>query len=85
MGPQTEGGQDMSFEDLLARVNLIVRGADQEPEDAHELLEKLHLEIHQMRAMGQPVPEDLAQLERRLESEFSEEWEAAKARGGGTK
>ncbi len=74
----------MSFEDLLARINLIVRGADQEPEDAHELLEKLHLEIHQMRAMGQPVPEDLAQLERRLEREFADEWEAAKARGAGS-
>jgi hypothetical protein len=71
----------MSFEDLLARINLLIRGAEQEPEDAHELLEQLHLEIHQMRAMGQPIPEDLAQLERHLEAEFTEVWEAAKARG----
>lgn len=74
----------MSFEDLLARINLIIRGAEQEPEDAHELLEQLHLEIHQMRAMGQPIPEDLAQLERRLEREFTEDWEAVKARRDGS-
>jgi len=71
----------MSFEDLMARINLLIRGAEQEPEDAHELLDQLHLELNQMRATGQPIPEDLARLERRLEDEFAETWEAAKARG----
>ena len=40
----------MSFEDLMARINLLIRGAEQEPEDAHELLDQLHLELNQMRA-----------------------------------
>lgn len=71
----------MSFEDLLARINLLIRGAEMHPEDPHELLEQLHLELNQMRATGQVVPEDLARLEQRLENEFADDWAQVKARG----
>jgi len=61
----------MAFEDLIARINLLFSDMEHEPEDPHELLEQLHLELNQMRATGQTVPHDLALLEKRLEEEFS--------------
>lgn len=62
----------MAFEDLIARITLFLNEAHTEPEDAHERLEQLHLELNQMRATGQPIPDDLARMEKRLEAEFSE-------------
>ena len=62
----------MAFEDLIARINLFLSDVENEPEDAHEILEQLHLELNQLRATGQPIPDDLARLEKQLEQEFSE-------------
>ncbi|MGI9480447.1 MAG: hypothetical protein ACR2PI_27405 [Hyphomicrobiaceae bacterium] len=61
----------MAFEDLITRINLFLSEAINQPEDAHEQLEQLHLELNQLRATGQPIPDDLARLERRLEEEFT--------------
>ena len=63
----------MAFEDLIARINLFLSDVENEPKDAHELLEQLHLELNQLRATGQPVPEDLLRLERQLDEEFRAE------------
>ena len=63
----------MAFEDLIARINLFLSDVENEPKDAHELLEQLHLELNQLRATGQPVPDDLLRLERQLDEEFSAE------------
>jgi F0F1-type ATP synthase membrane subunit b/b' len=62
----------MAFEELIARINLFLSDVENEPEDAHEILEQLHLELNQLRATGQPIPDDLARLEKQLEQEFSE-------------
>ena len=61
----------MAFEDLIARVNLLLNDMETQPQDAHELLEQIHMELNQLKATGQPLPEDLSQLERRLEQEFA--------------
>ena len=61
----------MAFEDLITRINLFLSEAVSQPEDAHEQLEQLHLELNQLRATGQPIPDDLARLERRLDEEFT--------------
>ena len=61
----------MAFEDLIARINLFLSDVENEPKDAHEILEQLHLELNQLRATGQPIPDDLARLERQLDEEFS--------------
>jgi F0F1-type ATP synthase membrane subunit b/b' len=66
------GATVMAFEELIARINLFLSDVENEPEDAHEILEQLHLELNQLRATGQPIPEDLARLEKQLEQEFSE-------------
>ncbi|WP_421853106.1 hypothetical protein [Oricola sp.] len=61
----------MAFEGLITRLNLMFQEMENQPEDAHELLERIHLELNQLKATGQPLPEDLLALEQRLEEEFS--------------
>ena len=61
----------MAFEDLIAKINLFLSDVENEPKDAHERLEQLHLELNQLRATGQPLPDDLARLEKQLEEEFT--------------
>ena len=61
----------MAFDELLARMNLLFSQIEHQPEDAHELLEQVRAELNQLKATGQPLPEDLARLEARLEEEFS--------------
>ena len=60
----------MAFDDLMARINLFLSEAENEPEDAHQILEQLHMELSQMKATGQPLPEDLVKLEKQLDAEF---------------
>ena len=61
----------MAFEGLITRLNMLFEEMENQPEDAHELLEQIHMELNQMKATGQPLPSDLLQLEERLEREFS--------------
>ncbi len=61
----------MAFEDLITKINLFLSDVENDPEDSHELLEQLHLELNQLRASGQPIPADLARLVEALEDEFS--------------
>lgn len=70
----------MAFEELLTRVNMLLTDMENLPEDAHELLEQLNQEINQLRATGQPVPEDLAQLQKRLQAEFQRDLDASEGR-----
>ncbi|MDH3741224.1 MAG: hypothetical protein OER56_06445 [Hyphomicrobiales bacterium] len=60
----------MAFDDLIMRINMMFTDMENKPEDAHELLEQIHMELNQMKATGQPLPDDLVKLEQRLEAEF---------------
>ncbi len=60
----------MAFEGLITRLNLMFEQMENQPQDAHELLHQIHLELMQMRAEGLPPPQDLVDLEERLEAEF---------------
>ncbi len=60
----------MAFEELKTRLNMLLTDMENVPEDAHELLEQLNLEINQFKATGQPVPDDLARLQAQLQKEF---------------
>lgn len=60
----------MAFDDLVSRINMLFTEMENQPEDAHELLQQIHLELNQLRATGQPLPQDLVEFERRLEQEF---------------
>ncbi len=61
----------MAFEDLMARINLFLSEAETEPHDAHEILIQLQQELNQMKATGQPLPDDLLNLEMQLDKEFT--------------
>ena len=60
----------MAFDDLITRINLFFSEAENEPEDAHQVLEQLHAELAQLKATGQPLPDDLVRLEAMLDKEF---------------
>lgn len=60
----------MAFEELITRINLVLSDMENQPQDAHEILEQVHLELNQLKATGQPLPADLIELERRLQQEF---------------
>ena len=61
----------MTFENLKAGIALLLDQMGENPGDAHEIQEKLREKLSEMRALGLPVPEDLADLERRLNADLS--------------
>lgn len=60
----------MSFETFKASVYSLLDEIAGQPEDLHVLQERLRETLSQMQAMGQPMPEDLVELEHWLEEEL---------------
>ena len=60
----------MALEELQAQINLLVSQINNQPEDVHELYELLHQKLNELRGTGQPLPQDLLDLERRMLKEF---------------
>jgi hypothetical protein len=58
----------MAFEQLKAEIAMLVQQMDNEPDDVHELHARIRQKLAELKAMGQPLPDDLAALERRLDS-----------------
>jgi hypothetical protein len=58
----------MAFEDLKARIGLLLEEMINEPQDIHELREQLREMLNELRASGMPLPEDLVELEKRLDA-----------------
>ncbi|HWA45785.1 MAG TPA: hypothetical protein VHA10_21375 [Hypericibacter adhaerens] len=63
----------MAFEAIKAQIETLLEQMENQPEDKHELYLQLHEKLNEWRATGQPVPQDLLDLEAELEAEFSEE------------
>jgi hypothetical protein len=61
----------MAFEGLITRLNMLFQEMENQPADATELLMQVHLELEQMKAEGLPLPQDLVDLEKRLEAELA--------------
>ena len=61
----------MSFEPLKARIALMLEEATYQPEDLHEARELLREQMADLRAQNQSVPDDLQDLEKRLDEAFS--------------
>jgi hypothetical protein len=60
----------MAFEELEAQIAALLTSLEDNPKDPQELYEMIRERLMQMRAMGLPLPQDLVDLEQRLEAEF---------------
>jgi hypothetical protein len=60
----------MALEELQAQINLLVSQINNPPEDVHEIYELLHQKLNELRSTGQPLPQDLLDLETRMLKEF---------------
>ena len=61
----------MPFEELKARMALLLEQMVHQPEDMHELQETLREELAELRDSGLPVPRDLVLLEEKLEAQLN--------------
>lgn len=60
----------MSFEDIQAEISLLMTQMENQPEDLHELYERVREKLNEMKAFGMPLPADLVELEEKLEAHF---------------
>ncbi len=60
----------MAFEEIKAEIALLFEQMVNQPEDMHELAETIREKLNAMRASGLPLPEDLVELEKRLNSDM---------------
>jgi hypothetical protein len=60
----------MALEELQTQISLLVSQINNQPEDVHELYELLHQKLNELRLTGQPLPQDLIDLEKRMLAEF---------------
>jgi hypothetical protein len=60
----------MALDEIKARIALLLESLEDKPEDAIELHEMIRQHLAQIRAMGLDVPQDLVDLEARLEQDF---------------
>ncbi|MEQ1577695.1 MAG: hypothetical protein ABL894_08580 [Hyphomicrobium sp.] len=61
----------MSFDELEAKLGLLLTMMQNEPQDRHELYLQIRESMGELRAYGLPVPKDLIDFESALEGEFS--------------
>jgi hypothetical protein len=66
----------MAFEAIKSQIETLLERMENQPEDKHEVYLQLHEKLNEWRATGQPVPEDLLELEQALEAEFAAEQKA---------
>jgi hypothetical protein len=57
----------MALEDLKTQIAFLLTSIEDNPEDVHELHELIRQKLAQIKALGLPLPDDLVELERRLE------------------
>jgi predicted nucleic acid-binding Zn-ribbon protein len=67
----------MAFERLQAEIGMLINQIGNQPEDLHELYEMLHQKLAELRATGHPLPQDLVELEQKMQRDFPQ---AAKPR-----
>jgi len=60
----------MALEEIKAQISLLLEQMVNQPEDVHEVHENLREKLNELRAMGMPLPDDLVELEKRLEADF---------------
>ncbi len=67
----------MVFENTRAELALLLAQVQDVPEDRHELYLRIMQKLNELKAYGMPLPQDLVDLEHRLEREFAADLRAA--------
>jgi hypothetical protein len=62
----------MALEQIKAQIGLLLEEMVNQPEDEHEVRERLREKFNELRAMGMPLPDDLVALEKQLDERFPE-------------
>jgi hypothetical protein len=60
----------MAFDRLKAEISLLLEQMENQPHTRAELWQQLHDKLNEMRALGLPLPADLADLEEALAQEM---------------
>lgn len=60
----------MAFEDIKARIAMLLEQMVNQPTDKHQLAEQIHEILGELKATGMPLPQDLVEIEAKLEAEF---------------
>ena len=63
----------MAFDDVKAELGILMTQMQNEPEDRHELYLQLMEKLNELKAFGMPLPQDLVEMEKALEAEFTAE------------
>lgn len=63
----------MDRRDLEAEISLLIDEMEGDQGDRHEIYLRVRQMLKNLEAMGMPIPEDLARMERALEEEFAED------------
>jgi hypothetical protein len=63
----------MAFDDVKAELGILMTNMQNEPTDKHELYLQLMEKLNELKAFGMPLPQDLVDLEKALEAEFTAE------------
>lgn len=61
----------MAFDDIKAQIFDLLEKMTNQPQDLHELEEMVRERLNELRAEGLPLPDDLVDLEQRIEAEFA--------------
>ena len=60
----------MAFDRLKSEISMLLTEMQNQPEDSWELHEMILEKLNELRALGLPVPEDLVELEQKLDAEL---------------
>lgn len=61
----------MAFEDIKAQIIDLLEKMTNQPQDMHELEEMVRERLNELRAGGLPLPDDLVELEKKLDDELA--------------
>ncbi len=60
----------MAFSDIENEIVSLLQRMTNQPEDVHELAQQIRDKLSALRAEGLPIPQDLLDLEERLEKDY---------------
>ncbi len=63
----------MAFEDIKAKIIDLLAQMNNQPQDFRELEEVVRERLNALRAEGLPLPDDLVELEKKLDSAFEKQ------------